>query len=280
MIKRGKNMKIILWLAAIILTLSLVVYQRATGPTYPVSGKIQIGSELVNYRLLRSQGGEIGAPVEIIVEDQNITGTLTFKRYKSFDEWTTIEMERNGHKLFSALPVLPAAGKVEYKVSLFKDGVEFKLSENPVVLRYKGEVPLPVLIPHIFFMFLAMLFAWRAGLEALFKGDNNLFFTKIVLITLGIGGLILGPIVQKYAFDAYWTGWPFGTDLTDNKTLATFIFWLIAWFRLRKKPQSRVWVFIAMIVMIATYIIPHSTLGSEIDYTKTPNSQIETPMPE
>jgi hypothetical protein len=276
----NKKKNVILWIVAVILTLTLVVYQRATGPTYPISGKKVIENETVKFKFLRTQGGSVNAPVEIKVEDQSITGRLTYKRYKSFDEWTTVEMERKGDKLLSSLPNQPAAGKVEYTVALYKNGKEYQLTEEPVVLRYKGEVPLPVLVPHIFFMFFAMLFAWRAFLEAIFKGSDNLYFTRIILITLGIGGLILGPIVQKYAFDAYWTGWPFGTDLTDNKTLATFIFWLIAWFRVRKKPTERTWVFVAFVVMIATYIIPHSTLGSEIDYTKTENIKTENSISE
>lgn len=258
----------ILWIVAIVLTLALVVYQRTTGPTYPVVGDVSVENENIHFKLLRTQGGTIGAPVEIDVKDKSITGQLTYKRYKSFDEWTTVDMIRQGYKLVSSLPNLPPAGKMEYTIVLFKDGKSFPINDEPVILRYKGEVPLPILVPHIFFMFIAMLFAWRAGLEALFKGPDNTYFTRIILITLGIGGLILGPIVQKYAFDAYWTGWPLGNDLTDNKTLATFIFWLLAWFRLRKKPAERTWVFVAFIIMIATYIIPHSTLGSEIDYTK------------
>ncbi|HEY9115280.1 MAG TPA: hypothetical protein VIN10_11330 [Bacteroidales bacterium] len=276
----SKTKNAVLWIVAIILTLSLVVYQRATGPTYPVNGKVVIGNETIKYKLLRTQGGDVNAPVEIEVADKEITGKVTYKRFKSFDEWTTVEMEREGDKLVSSLPNLPPAGKIEYTVHLYKNGIEYQLNEDPAVLRYKGEVPLAVLVPHIFFMFIAMLFAWRAGLEALFKGSDNQYFTKIILITLGIGGLILGPIVQKYAFDAYWTGWPFGNDLTDNKTLATFIFWLIAWFRLSKKPTERTWVFVAFVVMIATYIIPHSTLGSEIDYTKEENLKIENTLPE
>lgn len=272
----NKKKNTLLWIVAIVLTLSLVVYQRATGPTYPVNGSKEIENEVIKFKLLRTQGGTVDAPVEIEVENPTITGRLTFKRFKSYDDWTTVEMIRKGDKLVSSLPNLPAAGKMEYTVVLVKNGKEYQLNDEPAVLRYKGEVPLPVLVPHIFFMFIAMLFAWRAFLEALFKGSDNLYFTKIILITLGIGGLILGPIVQKYAFDAYWTGWPFGTDLTDNKTLATFIFWLIAWFSLRKKPEGRTWVFVAFVVMIATYIIPHSTLGSEIDYTKQEKPQTES----
>ena len=91
-----KKKNVILWIVAIILTLTLVVYQRATGPTYPISGKKVIENETINFKFLRTQGGTVNAPVEIKVEDQSITGQLTYKRYKSFDEWTTVEMERIG----------------------------------------------------------------------------------------------------------------------------------------------------------------------------------------
>ncbi|MDZ7744022.1 MAG: hypothetical protein U5Q03_20390 [Bacteroidota bacterium] len=85
--------------------------------------------------------------------------------------------------------------------------------------------------------------------------------------------MILGPIVQKYAFDVYWAGWPFGHDLTDNKTLVSFIFWLIAVFVLRKNPENRTWPIIASVVLIAIYLIPHSVLGSELDYTAIENAK-------
>jgi hypothetical protein len=82
-----------------------------------------------------------------------------------------------------------------------------------------------------------------------------------------IGGLIMGPIMQKFAFGAYWTGWPFGQDLTDNKTLVAFIFWLIAFFVLRKNRQNRFWPVLAAIITLSVFVIPHSVLGSEFDYS-------------
>lgn len=266
----------LLWILAIVLTLSIVVYQRATGPTYPVKGTIEISSGTIDYKLLRSHDTEINAPVEVEVQDKEVTGKLTFKRFKSYDEWTTIDMHRKGGKLISELPFQPAAGKIEYHVSLYKEGKEYKLNDEPVIIRFKGAVPRPILIPHIFFMFISMLFGMRAALEAIFKGDDNRFFVGVTLVTLFLGGLILGPIVQKYAFDAFWTGWPFGHDLTDNKTLATFLFWLFAFFKLRKNPTNRLWPIIAAVVMLAVYIIPHSVLGSEIDHTKTETTVEQT----
>jgi hypothetical protein len=86
-------------------------------------------------------------------------------------------------------------------------------------------------------------------------------FTIIFLL---IGGFILGPVVQKFSFGQFWTGWPLGDDLTDNKTLFALIAFVAAWF-LRKKSYGR-WLAIgAALVMLAVYLIPHSMGGSELD---------------
>lgn len=266
---------ILLWVLAAVITIGLVIYQRSTGPTYPVRGEVVIGNETVSYRLIRSFSGTENAGIIIPVNDKSISGKITFKRYKSYDDWLTVDMDRKGDELTALLPNQPPAGKVIYNVSLFKDGTEYRLTEESVIIRYTGEVPRPILIPHIFFMFFSILFGLRAGIEAVDKGKDIRYYTGVTLVFIFIGGLILGPIVQKYAFDAYWTGWPFGHDLTDNKTIVMFIFWLFAWWRLKKKPNNLIWVYIAMVVMIAVYVIPHSAMGSEIDFREQETEQAE-----
>ena len=113
-----------------------------------------------------------------------------------------------------------------------------------------------------------MLLSTITGLQAVFKGKQVLTYTWLTVIFFIAGGCILGPVVQKYAFDAYWTGWPFGHDLTDNKTLLGLIFWIIALVVQYRKPGNRTWPVVAAIVFLVVYLIPHSVLGSEIDYTK------------
>ena len=79
--------------------------------------------------------------------------------------------------------------------------------------------------------------------------------------------MILGPIVQKYAFGVYWAGFPFDYDLTDNKLLIGVLGWIFAvaatWNTERKWPTV-----IAAIILFAVYSIPHSMQGSEFDYEK------------
>ncbi|MGB4654493.1 MAG: hypothetical protein WBH98_03565, partial [Bacteroidales bacterium] len=60
-------------------------------------------------------------------------------------------------------------------------------------------------------------------------------------------------------------------DLTDNKTLVLVIIWIITVFKLKKDRNNRFWPIFASILVILIYLIPHSVLGSEIDYTKTEN---------
>jgi hypothetical protein len=87
-----------------------------------------------------------------------------------------------------------------------------------------------------------------------------------------IGGFILGPLVQKFSFGVLWSGVPFGFDLTDNKTLIAFVGWLIALFLMRKGRPGRVGVVAAAVLLMVVYSIPHSVLGSELDYSKLPST--------
>lgn len=266
--KNDTLVSVLLWTISILLMLSLAIYQRATGPTYPVRGKVEINGETVRYKLLRSHNTGIDAPVEIAVSE-GISAIIRYKRFKSFDEWTTVDIQSSNGIIRWAVPNQPPAGKVEYQIALMHNESAISLTNEPVIIRFKGVVPAWVLIPHVFFMFFAMVYSIRTGFEVIFKRNNTLKLTSITLLLLLVGGLILGPIVQKYAFDAYWTGWPWGHDLTDNKTIVAFLFWLLAWLVLRRNPNNRVWPMVATIVMLAVYLIPHSVLGSEIDHTKT-----------
>ncbi|OGU56430.1 MAG: hypothetical protein A2X64_03195 [Ignavibacteria bacterium GWF2_33_9] len=266
-----KSTSIILWILAFLLMGSLAVYQRLTGPTYPQRGKITIGNQEIKFKLSRSTDTDGIDLIKINVPDESYTGYITLKRYKSYDEWTTKVMTYRDGALYADIPEQPAAGKVEYKIAIAgADNQAVALTDKPVVLRFKGKVPSFVLVPHIFFMFFSLVIGMRTGLEALFKGSKVYKQSFWTLIFITIGGLILGPLVQYYAFGAFWTGWPFGHDLTDNKTLAGVLGWLLAVWQIRKHPDRRWWAFIALVIMLAVYLIPHSVLGSEIDYTKLP----------
>jgi hypothetical protein len=182
-------------------------------------------------------------------------------------------MVRKDNVLTADLPHQPKAGKLLYKVKLINQSVSIVIPKKPVVIRFKGAVPLYILIPHIIFIFGAMLLSTRTGLEAFNKEPKFKNLTIATLLFLFIGGGIFGPLAQFYAFDAYWTGFPVGYDLTDNKILIAFIGWLIAAIMIKKSPNPKRWVAFASILLFVVFLIPHSVLGSELDYNKLDKQQ-------
>jgi len=77
--------------------------------------------------------------------------------------------------------------------------------------------------------------------------------------------MVLGPLVQKYAFGEFWTGVPFGWDLTDNKTLIAVFAWILAVVMNHKKERPG-YIIAAAVILLLVYSIPHSLFGSELDY--------------
>ncbi|PLX11916.1 MAG: hypothetical protein C0594_03040 [Marinilabiliales bacterium] len=115
-------------------------------------------------------------------------------------------------------------------------------------------------------MFAAMLLSNLSALLAVAKRKKYRLYAMLAFLSLAIGGMILGPIVQKFAFGEFWTGIPFGYDLTDNKTLIAFIFWTLA-FILNLKGRRPWVVVLAAVILLAVYSIPHSMMGSELNYS-------------
>jgi hypothetical protein len=263
----GRSWKYLL--VALVFTLSAACYQRLTGPTHPKKFHIEMDNQDFIFKTLRSHETTAGAPIHVPAGLAAHQPKLVFKRYPTDDPWTKLAFQADPQDpslLVAELPAQPAAGKVEYQIE-----VEGKLyPEQPVRLRYKDPVPNLILIPHVYSMFAALLFGAWALLESVLmkrRKEPLAIPTAVQLCTFFfiLGGFLLGPIVQKYAFGEYWTGFPFGDDFTDNKVLFSVIFWLVACvfnFRRAHRPTA----VLAAVLMFAAYLVPHSFGGSQFDY--------------
>ena len=260
----------------------------------PASYKVEIPSSMPTLgEMLRGKRSQAGGPVL----DPAIRGILMQRRYNTNDPWTFTAMRREGGKLVGEIPVQPPGGKVAYRVHLFRgegaaanesSGGDWAMrpltaedvpvgavavpAAGPVVLRFTGHVPLAIILPHVLLMFLGMLWSNRAGLEALRRGADPTRLARGALDLLVAGGFIFGPLMQRFAFGKWWTGIPFGWDLTDNKTLFAVIGWVIAWLLVRSARKrgdaslARFWVVAAALVTLVVFSIPHSVAGTELDY--------------
>ena len=255
---------VLLWLAALLITVGTAAWQRRSGPTYPARGAVTLGGEEIRYRLLRTQTTGAALPVRIRAAAPEVAGELAWRRYPSDHAWQSLPLARAGEEMVAELPSLPPAGKLEYRVRLTRGAATVEIPPRPAIARFKGAVPAGVLVPHIAAMFLGMLFSNAAALSALARREQARRQAWVALVLLTIGGLALGPVVQKFAFDAYWTGWPFGHDLTDNKTAVVVAAWAFALWRGRGGRAARAAIVAAALVTLIVFSIPHSLFGSEL----------------
>jgi hypothetical protein len=271
----ARGTSVLLWVLAFVVAVALGAFQRMTGPTYPEHGRVVVGGEELRYSLLRTHGGEGGLRVRIAGAGEPVQGVVSWRRYPTGEPWQPMPMMRTETGALEAeIPHQPPAGKVEYRVVLDDGGRTVRIPEgDAVVARFRAEVPASVLIPHILAMFGSMLLATRALLEVLRRAlprPRRLIVAAMALLV--VGGLFLGPLVQKFAFDAYWTGWPLGTDLTDNKTAIATLAWLPATLLALRNRPLRVAVIVGWLVMMGVFLIPHSFRGSQIDWSSHPAS--------
>ena len=262
--------KTALWLLSFLITVFFALFQRMTGPTYPIKGAdISVaGTQVASYRLPRSCTTAGGDCVVKIKPGLPLEGYLLWKRYKTGDALQRVPLTYKDGLLSGLLPDQPPAGKLEYRVFLKGAGGEGELSGAPVITRFKGAVPAWALVPHIIFIFSFMFFSVRIFLSVFFTGLTVRHAVPLNLVFLLLGGFIFGPVVQHYAFGQAWTGFPFGYDLTDNKTLLMLLAWLPALYVVVTERNYRPWIILAFAVTALVYLVPHSMFGSELDYNK------------
>ncbi|MCU0726408.1 MAG: hypothetical protein MUE73_11555 [Planctomycetes bacterium] len=267
---------ILLCVVAFLLTLVSAAWQRLSGPSAPRRGSFEAGGADHRFRLPRT--AITGRDLRVAVPDpgNGAAGEIRYRRWPTEDPLTVVPLARGDGALAVDLPTQPAAGKLQYHILLTVRGQEVRVPADPArdpIVRFRGAVSPAILVPHIALMFLAVFFGLLAGLEAAFRPKGMRRSTWAALVTMTLGGLLFGPLVQKAAFGAYWTGFPFGHDLTDNKILFMWFAWVGAVIALRSLPAGRirirrVVVLAAAILMFGVYLIPHSTWGSELDWKK------------
>jgi hypothetical protein len=258
-----------LWALAVLLALGLLAFQRTTGPTYPISGRVTLGGRTIALRLERSHSGPTDQPVRVLAADTAVHAQLRWRRFPTDDPWDTLPLVRRGDTLAAALPHEPPAGKLAYQLWLTRQGERVVFPARPAITRFKGDISTAVIVVHLICLFGGMILLMRAGLGALVRDATYPRHARIGLVLFGLGAFVFGPWMQYQAFGEWWTGVPFGWDATDNKALIVAVAWGVALWRLRGGRRARAAVMGAALVTLAAFLIPHSVLGSQLDWSRS-----------
>lgn len=247
-----------LWILAWAIALAVAAYHYTRGPLGPVRGSKDVGGEVVAFELHKSHSGEGDALVRIPA-GASVGGSLLWRPHKSSEKWTYLAMPREGGALVGRIPHQPVGSLVDYRVVLQNWGERVWLTGPPVVLRFQGEVPTPLLPLHLGVLFLALLFSARAGLEAWMAKEPRLEgLAKRAAVLLAVGGVALGAAAQWYARGGFQSSWPVGGDWTIASTLGLTLLWLLSLVAVRKGQKLHsVLVLASAMATVSVFVAAH-----------------------
>ena len=218
----------VLWAVACVVTVAAGVWQWHRGASGPQRGEVKISGQRVSYQL--PSRGTAGEPLRVTVGvAPEVAGTVRWRHSQGEEPFQALTMLRDDDVLVSLLPAQPAGGWIEYELVLFGAfGLARIPSDEPVQVRSWGRASPLVVLPYLAAALLSVLFGVRAGLAAGFERPEARLLTWIAAACVTVCGVILGPLVQRSAFGAYWTGWPLGADVVDHKALVVWLAWIVA----------------------------------------------------
>lgn len=254
----------VIWFFAVILTIAVTILQRRNDPFNPLKTVVDTGLQKIRLELPRSHVGFDDCKLILPIGDIRVSGYLQYRKYPGEEAFEQLAFAREGDRLIAALPHQPVAEKIEYFVFLEREGKALSIHQGRgIIIRFCEKVPGSIMIPHLLLMFLSILFGIIAGIYALFKISYREMVVAVI-VTLGIGGLLLGPIVQNYACHELWSGIPFGWGLTDNKALIVFMLWIAVWW-FNRTGDKPLWVILVALISLIVFSLPINIFGSNID---------------
>ncbi len=271
-------------LAGILITLLIFVVARKISKNRPSELEWTGGGVKITHLTVYEQVGPGQPEIILQVEPPTEIDAAVLYRVPGVEAFDTVGMSEISTGVWSAR--LPAKGKgyrLEYgfiisQTEISEAGTALATSTTGYYLiKYKGEVSVTVLVLHILCMFAAFFYIVEAIFGAfamLIMGEEKEFTvaqTRWVLLFSFLGGVPLGFVLNSQRFGPIWEAFPFGTDITDNKTQLVIIFWIIvaamSWksFTCRRTGRDAVSpgvyataVIIASVLSLFLYLVPHS----------------------
>lgn len=257
--------KTISWFIALLITLSVAIFQFIMGSSYPLVTEVNTGKQRIECVLYRSFTGKNDCPIILPIGDITVSGYLNYKIYQSDEKMSRIDFTREGDILTAKLPNQSPAGKLEYSVVLSKEGKPIDVNDGkPIIIRFLGRVPVTILVLQSLFIFLALLLSNMTGMYAALGIKTYRLLIYITIASMMVALFLFQPLMHKYALNQWWTCFPNSRELGDNKILIALMVWILAMYLNFRKSRRGV-VVLAALASILILSIPHGFPGIQHD---------------
>ncbi len=266
----------------ILVTLALLAAARRLSTNRTREIRVDDGGPAILHRTVFEQVGPGEPAVHLLIEPSGGEEPLLLTAAAPRGDVSETPMVPIGNGVWEGR--LPSRDKGENLYYAFRvdipgrDAVRLpRESDTFFPLKYKGDVTALFLVLHVVFMFGALFFMIQSfwGALRILSGSEGkpgtVRLVRWVILTTFVGGWPIGFILNHQRFGTLWEGFPFGYDITDNKTQIIFLFWIVTVLLVRGsffgRRESRdvlgargfAWAVIAsFVVSLTLYMVPHS----------------------
>ncbi len=263
------------YVAALALTILMLGIARRISTRHTTDYSIEAGDITLSHRTVTEDFG-VGPKINIGASStEGLKAVVYYSRVEG-GPYTADSLSRVADEFSTTLPILEKGSKWYYHVKVYQSENEIAKFPPGVdqFIKFKGHVPAYILIPHIFCMFAIIFFGLLTVFSSIsiVRGKTDIRqsvrYLLWTVIFAFIGGFPLGYLVAYLAFGQGWTGIPIGLDITDNKTVILFLFWLVTFILARRGLKSERMaiskkaymslVLASLIVTFIAFVIPHS----------------------
>jgi hypothetical protein len=164
-----------------------------------------------------------------------------------------------------ALPPLERGWAYRYFLTVESGSPRVRIpSEGELRARFEADVSGGLIVAHVVptlaavALLLAGFRAAIAELTGIQGGLRHRWWVALAVVLFAAGAIAVGAVVSDRALGASWGGWPFGNDVTDTKSEAIVLYWIILLASTVRRPVlSRLGTLAGTIGTLALYLLPH-----------------------
>lgn len=247
------NKNIILWLAALLITLLAGYLRNVTSPEFPVSGTIGIDAQKVTYYFDKVSRDSSNYKIIIRSDLDSLSGYVVYREKKLHALADTLIMTNESEFLTAEIPFPGIASSIVYEVFLQRGNDIYQVPKGRILeITFWGKIPLSIKVLFFLTFFVGILLSTRTGLEYFNPTPHTKKLTLFTLMTFSLYSIFTAPVYRTFELNL--VGNP-SADLFQLFTIqatAFFVIWLTGGIIIFRSKKPATW---GLVVSVLTLII-------------------------
>lgn len=241
--------KIILWIAACIITYLAGYLHSVTDKDFPINGTIGIEGKQVSYHFERLVHVKDTMNIIIRTDTDSLQGKVFLFQSAGDTTITNFYTADNGKALIAPVIVKQVPGTIHYAVRLFRNGKQYDVPANSQYIETQcvGRVPASIWSIYYLTLFGGLLLAVRIGLEYFNENIKTKKLTVFATIAFNLYGFFVIPVKNTFELNVLDKVVAQPAALFSLHAFIPGFFWIVMSIIIMRSQRNTIWGVVAAV---------------------------------